>query len=107
MAKFTVPEIWFKTQRVIRTVIQVIITAAVTIVSTIAVIQLIAPQILEALAEVLPPSWIAWLSGAVAFMAVLAGALSKIMAIPQVNAWLTKFGAGSVPKSVAEATTAE
>jgi Tfp pilus assembly major pilin PilA len=30
---------------------------------------------------------------------VIIGVLTKIIAIPAVNKWLTKFGAGSVPKS--------
>src|SRR5690606_39999509 len=43
-------EIWFKTQRALRTVVQVIVTGA----GILAVAVVVAPQILDALADVLP-----------------------------------------------------
>lgn len=93
------PEIWFKNKRTVRTVIQVIVSTVVTIVLTIISLASFAPEVLDALAAVLPESAIAWLTGAVAFLVALSGALARIMAIPAVNDFLTRFGAGSVPKS--------
>ncbi|MEQ6899292.1 hypothetical protein [Microbacterium sp. KR10-403] len=91
-------EIWFKAQRVLRTIVQVVLA----FLSAWAVIAIIAPQILTELATILPGSWIAWLTGVIAFVTVVAGVLTRIMAIPQVNAWLTKLGLGSAPKSASQ-----
>ncbi|WP_425836919.1 hypothetical protein [Microbacterium sp. PA5] len=92
-------EIWFKPQRVLRTIVQVL-TAAL---SVWAAFVLIAPQVLAELAKILPGSWVAWLAGVIASITVVAGVLTRIMAISSVNAWLTKIGLGSVPKRGAEA----
>lgn len=94
-----VQEIWYKAQRVIRTVVQVVVSAAVTVALAVISVAAFAPDVLDALADVLPETWAAWLGGAVAFLVALAGALSRIMAIPAVNAWLAKIGLGSVPPS--------
>jgi hypothetical protein len=87
------PDIWYKSKRVIRTVIQVVISGIALVVA----VQAVAPEVLTELAKVLPGPVIAWLTAAVAFLAALAGVLSRIMAIPQINQLLTKLGAGSVP----------
>ncbi|WP_213816172.1 hypothetical protein [Glaciihabitans sp. dw_435] len=95
----TVPPIWYSAQRVIRTALSVIISILTTLAAGVLSLNAIAPQILSELAKVLPPEWIAWLVGALAFLVVIAGVVTRIMAIPKVNAFLTKLGAGSVPKS--------
>jgi hypothetical protein len=89
----TVPEIWFKAKRVLRTIVQ----AVLTFLGLWATIAIVAPQVLAELAKILPGSWIAWLTGALAFVGVVAGVLARIMAIPQINAFLVKIGLGSVP----------
>jgi hypothetical protein len=99
--QLNVQEIWFKSQRVIRTVLAVIISIVTTFASSVLALQAFAPQILDELAKVLPPEWIAWLVGALAVLALVAGVITRIMAIPQVNVFLTWLGAGSVPKSTA------
>jgi len=91
-------DIWFKAQRVLRTIVQVVLA----FLSAWAVIAIIAPQILTELATILPGPWIAWLTGVIAFVTVVAGVLTRIMAIPQVNAWLTKLGLGSAPKGASQ-----
>lgn len=96
------PPIWYRNKRTIRTIIQVIVSTAVTIAITIVTLASFAPEVLDALTAVLPESAIAWLTGAVAFLVALSGALARIMAIPAVNDFLTRFGAGSVPKSTVE-----
>ena len=88
----TVPDIWFKLQRVLRTAVQVGIPAFLTF-------NLALPQIIEALGGVLPPDAFLWLNGVAAGITAIAAGLARVMAIPQVNAWLTKLGLGSVPKS--------
>lgn len=98
-----VPEIWYKGQRVLRTGLQVILS----FLSVWAVVAVIAPQILDELAKILPGSWVAWLAGAIASVTVVAGVLTRIMAIPAVNDWLTKIGLGSVPPTAPEATENE
>lgn len=91
----TVPDIWYKGKRVLR-------TALATLISTLtawAIFASIWPDIADAVAGVLPASWVAWLTGAVVAINAVAMALTRIMAIPVVNAALTKIGFGSVPKS--------
>ena len=81
----------------LRTVLQNVVSVLLTIVSIILVIPSVAPEIVEALRPVLPPSVYVWLVGVVAFIATLAGALARIMAIPRVNQWLSKFRLGYQP----------
>jgi hypothetical protein len=81
-------EIWFKAQRAIRTVAQVIVTGA----GILAVAVVVAPQILDALADVLPGPVVAWAAGVIAAAAALSAALSRVMAIPAVDAWLKRLG---------------
>lgn len=96
-------KIWFPNQRVIRTIIQVVLA----VVSGIGLFLLIAPQVLEAIREFLPESWYLWILGFIAFIGTVSAALSKIMTIPQVDAFLKKFGAGSEPAEVHVVATPE
>lgn len=91
-----VQEIWFKSQRVIRTLVQVGIPAFLTF-------ALVLPQIIAALGLPVDGPVYLWLIGAAGVVTAVAGALSHVMAIPAVNAWLTSIGLGSVPKSEATA----
>lgn len=90
-------KILFPIQRVIRTVLQVVAAIVVFLVGAVPALAIFAPQFLEAVRDILPPAWYAWGLGAVAVIGALAGALARVMAIPGVNAWLTKWGAGSAP----------
>lgn len=85
--------IWFKGQRVIRTAVQVIVGAA----AILAGVVYLAPQVLDALADVLPGPVVAWIGGAIAALAAVSAALSRVMAIPAINAWLQKLGLGTAP----------
>lgn len=100
--KIDVQTIWFQSKRVLRTVVQVVIGAA----AVLAVVVVVAPQVLDAIADVVPGPVLAWLTGAVATLAAVSAALTKIMAIPKINELLTLIGLGSVPKSVAVETAA-
>lgn len=93
--KLAEQDIWFKTQRVIRTAVQVLL-AGVTALTVLAVL---APQVLDAVKDVVPGPVVVWCGGAIAFIAALAAALARVMAIPTINRWLTAIGAGSVPAS--------
>ncbi|NIH52561.1 hypothetical protein FHX76_000429 [Lysinibacter cavernae] len=54
----------------------------------------------------MPPSARGWLIGAAAFVTVTAGILSKVMALPTINDWLSRHTLfGTVPKAVAAADT--
>lgn len=97
----TAPDIWFKTQRVLRTAFAVIISILTTFAGTVLTVEVFAPQILDELARILPAGWIAWLTAAFATLAVVASVITRIMAIPKVNTWLTRIGLGSVPISEA------
>lgn len=100
--KIDVQTIWFQSKRVLRTVVQVVIGAA----TVLTVVVVVAPQVLTAIADVVPGPVLAWLTGAVATLAAVSAALTKIMAIPKVNELLTLIGLGSVPKAVAVETAA-
>lgn len=86
-------KIWFPIQRVIRTAVQVVVAAAAILATTVVV----APQILTAIQDVLPGSVVLWVTGVIAALAAISGALSRVMAIPAVDEWLRKIGAGSAP----------
>jgi hypothetical protein len=84
-----VPPIWYPWQRAARTAFTTILTILPIIPQIIAIIQ---------------GEWAAeWLT-AVSVQAVLINtALTRIIAIPAVNTFLTKIGLGSVPPSAPEA----
>jgi len=88
-------EIWFKAQRVLRTAVQVIVGIA----GAIAVFVLVAPQVLDAVADVLPASWVAAAAAFIAGAAAISAALSRVMAVPAVDAWLKRIGLGSAPRN--------
>jgi hypothetical protein len=93
--KITVPDIWYKTQRVLRTVVAVGIPAFLTF-------ALVLPQIIQALGLPVDSELYLWLIAVAGGVTAVAGAITRIMAIPVVNEWLTKIGLGSVPKSAVE-----
>lgn len=86
-------KVWYPWQRVIRTAVQVFLGVA----AVLATISFVAPQVIEALADVLPGNVIAWLVAATATIATVSGAISKIMLIPWVNEFLQKWGMGTAP----------
>jgi hypothetical protein len=97
-----VQTIWYQGKRVLRTVVQVVLAAA----GVLTVVVAIAPEIITAIADVVPGPVLVWMTGAVASLAAVSAALTKIMAIPKVNELLTLIGLGSVPKAVAKETAA-
>ncbi|PMC04168.1 hypothetical protein CJ226_09185 [Microbacterium sp. UMB0228] len=86
-------KIWFPLQRAIRTAVQVFIAAAAVLATTVVV----APQIIDAVADVVPGPVIAWATAAVATLAAISAAIARVMAIPAVDEWLRRIGAGSAP----------
>lgn len=88
-----VDEIWYKGQRVIRTVL---VSAVVWIPGLLASLPLVAQAFNR---PDVPPKVYLVVSGIIAAALVILGILSRIMSIPAVNRWLTSLGAGSVPKS--------
>lgn len=94
-ADLAVPDIWYKAKRVLRTAVATLLSAL----SVWAVIAVVAPQVLVELAKILPESWILWISTVIAGITAIASVLTRIMAIPAVNAFLVKIGLGSVPAS--------
>lgn len=91
-----VEDIWYKSQRVWRTLVQVGIPAFLGF-------ALVLPQIIAALGLPVDSALYLWLIGAAGVVTAVAAGLSRVMAIPAVNAWLTKVGLGSVPKAAAQA----
>ncbi|QKS15590.1 hypothetical protein HUN59_04595 [Curtobacterium sp. Csp2] len=96
-----VPPIWYVWQRALRTALQVAVALVLALGGSVGLLQALSPQVLAAVVDVLPPNAYAWLVAAFAFVIAIATALSRLMAIPLVNAWLTRVHAGSVPKIAA------
>lgn len=48
--------------------------------------------------QYLPEGWVGYLIAAGAFVAALAGVVARLMALPQLNAFLTTVGLGATPK---------
>jgi len=95
MATYSIGTVWDKTQRVLRTLIQVGIPTFLSF-------NLVLPQIIEALGGVLPPEAILWLNGIAAGITAVAVAITRIMLIPAVNNWLAKFKLSTLPPVVAD-----
>lgn len=89
-----VQDIWFKTQRVLRTAVQVGIPAFITFAGVL-------PLIVNAIGLPVDGALYLWLVGAAGVVTAIAAGLSRVMAIPAVNSWLTHIGLGSVPKAEA------
>ena len=88
----TAPEIWFKAQRVIRSVVAALVVLVPTLNLTL-------PLLAEAFnSPDVPADLYLCVNGVLAAMLAMLGVLTRIMAIPKVNDWLTKIGLGSVPK---------
>jgi hypothetical protein len=78
-------------------------TVVQTVVSAVLVLGIILPIVVgiidEELGGYLPDGWVAWLYGAAALVAAIAGALARIMAIPAVDAFLERvLHLGSAPE---------
>lgn len=83
--------IWYKTQRVLRTIVQTAIPSFITF-------ALVLPQIIAALGLPMESDLYLWLIGLAAGVTAVAAALARVMAIPAVNDFLISVGIGSVPK---------
>ncbi len=88
----TATEIWYKAQRVLRTLVAVAIPAFLGF-------AVLLPQLIEALGLPADSRLRLWLLAVATGVTAVAAAITRIMAIPAVNAWLIKIGLGSVPKS--------
>lgn len=89
------PDIWYKGKRVLRTIVQVGIP-------TFLAVALVIPQIIEALGLPVDSEIRLWLVAVAGGITAVAAALTRVMAIPAVNTWLTHIGLGSVPRSYVE-----
>lgn len=85
----TVPPIWYPWMRVARTAFTTVLTILPLIPQVIAIVQ---------------GQWEAeWLTAVAVQAVAINSALTRIIAIPAVNTFLTKIGLGSVPPSAPEA----
>ena len=92
----TTPPIWFRTQRVLRTIVQ----ALVVLIPILNGLALAASAYLAEQTDVTIPAWVFLArNGVIAATALIMGLVARLMAVPGVNDWLTKLGLGSVPKS--------
>lgn len=93
------PDIWFKAQRALRTIVQALVVLLPTAnLAALAVIGYLNEQ-----TDVIVPSWLfAGLNVVVVATALVMGLVARLMAVPGVNDLLTRIGLGSVPKSALE-----
>jgi hypothetical protein len=90
-----VPDIWYKAQRVLRTIVQFLVVAVpLANIGAASIIDYLQKQ-----EDVTIPGWVfIWLNAILVGSALIMGGVARIMAIPGVNEWLTKLGLGSVPE---------
>lgn len=81
----TTPTIWFKNQRVWRTLFSSIITGVV-----------VAPQLLAIIGQSWPSETLTLVLGQSVLMQAT---ITRIMAIEKVNIWLSYIGLGSAPRA--------
>jgi hypothetical protein len=87
-----VQPVWFPFQRVVRTVL-------VNLVVILPVVNISLPLLVDAFTgEGVPAEVTVWVNAIVAGVLVVTGVITRIIAIPAVNAFLTRLGAGSVPR---------
>lgn len=92
----TTPEIWFKPQRALRTIVQ----ALIILIPLANGVALATAGYLQEQTHLVIPGWVFLvLNGVVAVTALVMGLVARLMAVPGVNDWLTRIGLGSVPKS--------
>jgi hypothetical protein len=90
------PEIWFKTQRVLRTIVQaLLVLVPIANGAAAAVVGYLQQQTDVAVHPVV----FVWLNAVIAVTALLMGLVARLMAVPGFNDLLTRIGLGSVPKS--------
>ena len=82
----------------VRTIVAVIAAIVITLFAVILAAAQVAPQLLEAIAALLPPEAYAVGAGIVGVIVVLAGTVTRLMAIPGFNEWLTKLSLSATPK---------
>lgn len=75
----------------VRTVLQNVLGVLLSLVAAFLAFAALAPDILAAVVTVLPDNVAMWLTAFVAVTGAIAGAISRVMAIPAVNSWLSKF----------------
>lgn len=88
-------DIWYKGKRALRTLVQTVIPAFLGF-------ALVLPAIIEAAGLPVDSELRMRFVAVAAGVTAVATGLSRIMAIPKVNAWLIKIGLGSVPLSAIE-----
>lgn len=92
-------------ERVKRTALQVGVPAFVFLV-------VVLPSVIEVidaeLGEHLPPGFRLWMLGAATFLTAVSAAVTRIMALPAVNDWLSRYTPfGTAPPAVAKALDSE
>jgi hypothetical protein len=87
------PEIWYKGKRVIRTLL-------VSLPTLLVILNVSLPLFAQAFkVDGVPAAVYGVANGVVVVILVIVAVLTRIIAIPVVNSFLTKLGAGSVPAS--------
>lgn len=83
-------------QRILRTLLQVGFPA---IIGLAVLLPAIIEAVLDGYGEAMPAELRVWLLGAATLITVTAGVIARVMAIPGVNEWLSKYTPfGTVPR---------
>jgi len=93
----TPTQIAYPWKATLRTVLQTLAGIVLGLASFISAAAIFAPQLLDAITEILPPEWVPYAAAAVAFVVLLSATVTRIMVIPGVNEFLTKLKLGAVP----------
>lgn len=91
LAPQTPTQVVFPWRAAVRTAVQAFLAFATLTAVTL-------PILTPFLADYLPDEWVAWLIAAGVFVSALAGVVARIMALPQLQAFLSSVGLGATPR---------
>lgn len=72
-------------------------TAVQAFLSFAALLAVALPIVLPFLGDYLPEAWVAWIVAAGVFISALAAVIARVMALPQLQAFLASVGLAAVP----------
>lgn len=92
VATRTPTQVIYPWKAAVRTVVQAFLAFVLLVTAA-----LLVPEVRQFGETYLPAAWVAWIYGAGAFLSALAGVITRIMALAQFNAFLTRIGLGATP----------
>lgn len=99
---YQAPEVWYKTQRVLRTIFQALVVL-VPLVNGAAIA--LNAYLIEQTDVAIPAGFFVQLNIVIVFSGLLMGGVARLMLVPGVNTFLVKLGLGSVPRALVTKNT--